>query len=308
MIEYYYSNLKSPDIKKISASRKSSWTHVVQPTEAEIDSLVRDYGLEDDLLRDALDMYESPRVEQSGEAIYVFTRYPNPGGKQIATEPLLLIYLPSQLISIMRQPHAIMDNLLNGQEQVITTQPTKTFLQILSETNKSYEQYVLATTKRILSFRTRLSRIEVDNRLFIDFVDIEEDLNEFLAALEPRRLVFRSLESGKYLPLFEEDKDFVEDLRLSTDELIEIISSKLKTISNTREAYATILANNLNKTFRRLTSISIFVTIPAVVAALYGMNLRLPLANNPSAFWYILAIVMVLTGLMIWTFRKLRWL
>ncbi len=114
--------------------------------------------------------------------------------------------------------------------------------------------------------------------------------------------------NGKFLPLYEEDKDLIEDLSLSASELIELIQSRLITISNTREAYATIMANSLNRTFKRLTSISIFMTIPTITAGLYGMNLALPLQKNHYAFWIILAIVMSITSITIWYFQKKRWL
>ncbi len=84
--------------------------------------------------------------------------------------------------------------------------------------------------------------------------------------------------------------------------------SRQKTIANTREAYATIAANTLNKTFKKLTSISIFMTIPTITAGLYGMNLALPLQKSPYAFWEILGFVMVVTSITIWYFKKKRWL
>lgn len=300
--------MSDPKVKKIAKSRRGCWVHCAEPSEADLQQLINEFGLEEDLLRDALDIYEAPRVEQEGSATYVFIRYSYPEGIDIATEPLLLIYLPSYLITIQRKNVSFMNPLIEGKRQVVTTQHTKTFLQIMLETMFRYQRDVQKSSKQILSYRSRLNKSDIDNKVFISFVDIEENLNEFLAALEPRKAVLRSLESGKYLPLYEEDKDLLEDLRLGTEELVEIIRSQLKTISNTREAYSTIMANNLNKTFRRLTSISIFLTIPAITAALYGMNLALPLAGRPNAFWLVLAIVLTLTGATVWLFRRLRWL
>lgn len=306
MIEIYHSTLKRP-LAKQDGSVKGSWIHAVDPSEEELEVLAKDYDLEIDLLRDATDIYESPRVEREEQAAYIFTRYCFLEGKDIATEPLLIIYAQENIITIMRHPSPVLDS-VQSNPNVVTTQRTKLLLQILGAVNYSYVRDTHLMSKQILSVRSKLSKSDIKNEAFVEFIDLEERLNEYLSSLQSQAVVFRNLLSGKFLPLYEEDEDLIEDLSLGTTELIELINTRLRTISNIREAYATIMANNLNATFRRLTSISIFLMIPAITAALYGMNLRLPLAADQNAFWWILVIVMVITGVTIWLFRKLRWL
>lgn len=306
MIEIYHSTLKRP-LELQSSVQKGSWIHVVDPTLEELEQLAKTYRLEPDLLHDATDIYETPRVEREEQAAYIFTRYCFSGTKDLATEPLLIIYSQENVITIMRTSSHLLDQLLT-KPNVVTTQRTKLLLQILGAVNYSYVRDTHQMSKQILSVRSKLSKSDIKNHSFVEFIDLEERLNEYLTSLQSQAVVFRNLLHGKFLPLYEDDKDLVEDLSLETTELIELINSRLKTIGNIREAYATIMANNLNATFRRLTSISIFLTIPAITAALYGMNLKLPLAGNPNAFWFILLIVMGMTTVTIWVFRKLRWL
>lgn len=308
MIEYYYSTNKNPHMQAQSKPKVGSWIHVVEPNEKELQKLSDDFGLEQDLLEDAMDIYETPRVEQESNDAYVFARYCFPQGVDIATEPILIVYTKEYIFTILRKKTTILDRLISGVESVATTQKTKTFLQILAAINISYDRNLYKVNKQLLSIRSKLSKYDIRNEYFIEFIDIEENLNEYISALQPQAVMYRNLLNGRFLPLYEEDKDLVEDLSLSTNELIDLIKSRLKTISNIRDAYATVMANTLNATFRRLTSISIFLMIPAITAALYGMNLNLPLARNPNAFWIILLIVMILTSVCIWLFRKLKWL
>lgn len=308
MIEIYYSTNKSPHMQRQEKPKAGSWIHVVDPNEEELQRLSDDFGLDQDLLIDAMDIYETPRIEQEGGNAYVFARYCFPQGVDIATEPILIIYTKEHLFTILRRKTAILERLVGGVEPVATTQKTKTFLQILGAINYSYDRNLYKVNKQLLSVRSKLSKYDIRNEYFIEFIDIEENLNEYISALQPQAVMYRNLLNGRFLPLYEDDKDLVEDLSLSTTELIDLIKSRLKTISNIRDAYSTVMANTLNATFRRLTSISIFLTIPAITAALYGMNLNLPLAHNPDAFWIIIIIVMIITGASIWIFRKLKWL
>lgn len=308
MVEIYYSTNKNPVLEKLAKRKVGCWVHVVDPTDDELTTLANEYNLEYDLLVDATDIYETPRVEQEDGNAYVFARYCYPQGRDIATEPLLIIYAKHQLITVLRSKTTVLDRLLNNIEPVATTQKTKTFLQILGAINYSYDRHMYKVNKQILGLRSKLSKADIRNEYFIEFIDIEENLNEYLTALQPQAVMYRNLLNGRFLPLYEDDKDLVEDLSLSTTELIDLIKSRVKTISNIRDAYSTIMANNLNRIFKRLTSIGIFMAVPTIVASLYGMNVLLPNESSPYAFWEILGVITLITSSVILLFKKLKWL
>ena len=308
MISIFYSTNKKPHVQNLDKSRLGAWIHVVEPSEEELEKLSQDYNLNLDLLQDAMDIYETPRVEQEDGDAYVFARYCYPQGRDIATEPLLIVYSKDHIFTILRNKSTVLDRLVEGIVPVATTQKTKTFLQILEAINASYERNMYKLNKLILSLRSKLSKSHIKNEYFIEFIDIEESLNEYLTALQPQAVMYRNLLNGRFLPLYEDDKDLVEDLSLSSQELTDLIKSRLKTISNIRDAYSTIMANNLNRLFKRLTSIGIFLTVPTIVASLYGMNVALPNEASQYAFWQILATIIVIASTVIYVFKRLKWL
>lgn len=308
MINIIHSNNVSTTLKKLDKPKNGSWLHVVEPTRTELEQLCNDFDLDMDLLNDANDIYETPRVERDGDHTYVFARYCFPQGVDIATEPILIVYTKNNLITFQRRKNSILEKLINGSVPVATTQKTKTFLQILGAINYSYERHMYSVNKHIIGLRGKLSKTDIKNEYFIEFIDIEENLNEYLTALQPQSVMYKNLLNGRFLPLFEDDKDLVEDLLLTTTELIDLIKSRLKTISNIRDAYSTIMANNLNRIFKRLTSIGIFLTVPTIIASLYGMNVPLPGATSGIAFYEIVAMIAIVTTAIIVVFKKLKWL
>ena len=106
-------------------------------------------------------------------------------------------------------------------------------------------------------------------------------------------MLFNSLLGGKYLKLYEQDKDIIEDIERSTGELIEQLRGRLRTLGNMRAAYDAIATTNLNATFKRLTSIAIFLTIPTIVGGLWGMNVPVPFENAQYAFLIVVAMMVV---------------
>jgi magnesium transporter len=260
--------------------------------------------LDRDLLEDAVDIYEAPRIDMDGGITYIFTRYCHPEGQEIATEPLLIIYTAGNVITIMRTQSTVLDQLIEGRTEILTTQKTKLFLHIFEQINRSYSLQLNLIIKKILRSRTQLRRSVVRSVDIIQFVEIEEDLNEYLSALQPQALVLNKLETGRYMKLYDDDKDFIEDIKLNTNELIELAKTRVKTAINIRQAYDAIATNNLNKIFKRLTSIAIFLAIPTIVSGIFGMNVSLPFEHSQYAFLYVLAIITVIVLLMVNYFEK----
>lgn len=304
----YYSTARSSGLQILENNRVGAWIHVVAPDVNELEQLSKDFGLEVDLLNDAIDQYESPRIEYEGETVYVFTRYCYPEKNGNATEPILIVYQPDNLLTIQRRDTGILSRLTGGTERVITTQKTKTVLQLLEEVNNSYRRHLIKVNRQILGIRSQLKKTGIGKAVVVNFVELEDDLNEFLSALQPQAAILRSLLKNKYLRLYEEDRDLVEDLSLGTNELIELVKSRLKTIVNIRQAYDAIATSELNRTFKRLTSISIFLMIPTVASGLFGMNVQLPLSHHGHAFWYVVATIVGSSLLVVLLFRRKHWL
>lgn len=308
MITSYHSRASERALQELDVPRVGSWIVVSDPSEAELDQLAADFKLDRDNLADAIDPYEAPRIDVEGKHVYIYTRYCYPEGTDIATEPLLLISTDDYLISVQRTDTDILGRLTGGLVDVVTTQKTKTLLQILGEINLSYERQLNKVSKRILQLRSRMRQGEISKREFIGIIEQEEDLNEFLSALQPQALLLTSLLNGKYLKLYEQDRDIIEDIERSTGELTEQLRGRLRTLGNMRAAYDAIATTNLNATFKRLTSIAIFLTIPTIIGGLWGMNVNIPLQHTKYAFWFVLSLIGGLTTLAIWFFDRKKWL
>jgi magnesium transporter len=302
----YYRNIRSHVLEEISQVRKGSWLRVVDPSKEEIAKLAKKYDLDATLLADGIDLYEAPRIEQDGETLYLYVRYCRPAGEYTSTHPLLIVVTPDMLMTVSRIEAEPITALVES-GKVITTQKLKTVLQILEELNTGYRKHLNDVTRKILSTRSRLQRTIVSNDDILNFIDVEEDLNEFLAALQPYGIVLHALLGGRYLRLHEEDEELIEDLQLSASELVELTKSRLKTIQNIREAYNTIATNNLNKVFKRLTSIAIFLSIPTLVGGLYGMNVLLPFQDDNHAFSIVLGIIFVVSLAFFYYFKRKNW-
>lgn len=295
MITYYYKSLRSQGVQELTDYKRGCWVYVESPTDEEIDHLVDRFKLDPGHLQDALDEDEMPRLEKEGEQSYIFVRYAyKTEDAELATVPLLFVFSEDLVITVSLAHLPSIDKFIEGKIDFATTQKAKLVLQILHQIVEQYDTYINSTSKQIKLIRSRLRGHEISNQDFIDFVVIEDELNEFLASLMPTNATLRRLLRGRYIPLFAEDQDIIEDLLLNNEQSIEACNSNIKSIVNIREAYSSISSNNLNRTMKRLTLATVLITLPNVIFGMYGMNIDLPFQDYAWAYPFVVGMSILL--------------
>jgi magnesium transporter len=285
MIKYYYKSLRSEQVQELAEYKRGCWVYVEAPTPDETDLLIDKFKLDPGHIEDALDEDEMPRLEKEENQSYIFVRYAYKNSEgELVTVPLLFVFSDDIVITISLVHLPCLESFLAGKIEFATTQRAKLVLQILHQIVEQYDVYINGTSKQIKLIRSRLRGHEISNQDFIDFVLIEDELNEFLAALMPTNATLRRLLRGRYIPLFEEDQDIIEDLLLNNEQSIEACNSNIKSIVNIREAYSSISSNNLNRTMKRLTVFTVMIMLPSMFYGMYGMNIDLPYQNHGTAF------------------------
>ncbi len=307
MIKYYFRTVKDESLKEISDLRTGVWVHAVEPSESELSELFKKLALDEDIIEDAQDFFEVPRFERSEGVTYFFTRYPfNEKKEDTDTAPLLVVLGEAFVLTVVQREIPQFKPFFTGSEVIHTTQKTKLFIQIMQEVTSSFEKQLVLLRRNVHKERARLRRI--GNREIEKFVTYEHKLNDMIAAIVPTNTALNKIVKGSYIQMYSDDVELMEDLIIDNTQLFESARSVLNTIQNVRSATEAILANNLNTTIKTLTVLTILLTIPTIIASLFGMNVPIPLADTPHAFWAVVGIILASVGFVVWYFRKNEWL
>lgn len=306
MMDIYYKTLKSTHVEKLENIKKGAWINVTNPEKEEIKLLVEKTKIDETVIQDALDIYEVPRIEKENDISYILTRTPYKDDNGLTTIPFLIIITPELIITVSSKPIDFIQDFVSEKIQFYTTQKAKLLIQFFLKITQSYERYIKFIARDIQRKKIILKKLE--NKDIINLVEWEEILNNFITSLVPNITIFEKISQGKFVAPYKEDEELIEDLVITSRQSLELCKTSIKSIANTREAYSTILTNNLNKIIKFLTSITIILTIPTIIASIYGMNIGLPLAKNPLAFSYIIFLIVILMLLFFWIFYKKKWL
>jgi magnesium transporter len=299
MISYYFKSIRTKEVQALETYRPGAWVSVEHPTEAEIAELSEKFNLDIGNLEDVLDEDEMPRLERDNEYSYIFVRHVFSGEEhEPTTSPVLFVIGPDLFMTIAYRSLPRLERFMSGQVDFATTQRTKLFLQEMGEIVDQYEVFINKVSRRIQTIRGRLRSHSVEREDFVDFVVIEDELNEFLSALQPMSAILRRLSLGRHIVVFDQDKELIEDLLLNNEQSIEACLSNIKTIVNIREAYSTIASNELNRTMKILTIATVLIALPNVFFGMYGMNVALPFGDHPFGYFIVVGVtfvVMVIT-------------
>lgn len=302
---------RSPKIKIKTETefKKGSWVCVEAPSYEELVALADNFKLDLGHLSDVQDEDEMPRVEREESQLYLFTRFAYHDDEfHVVTTPLLLVLDRDWLITISSRPLPGLDKFMDESIKFDTSMPDQLMLTILNQVVEQYNLFLTQISKQIKSTRSRLRVEQVDNKDFIDFVLIEDELNEFLAAMVPTKSILQRLLISKHLKLSARDRELIEDLQLSNEQSIESAKSNIKSVKNIREGYSTIMGNNLNRTIRVLTVLTTILAVPTLIASIYGMNVRLPMEDDFNAFGLIMILSLGISGFLLLYFKYRDWL
>jgi magnesium transporter len=303
MIRRYYRSASDTNTQILDNYSKDCWVHLEAPTADELAEVVQRYKLTPGHLDDALDEDEVPRLEMEGDQMYIYVRY---AGKEHDGEyeifPLLIIVLEQTLITVSSRHISAIESLMSGKQPVITAERTRLVLMIIQQITRQYDRLIDKTSLNIKAVRQRLRNQAVTNQDFVDFVTIEDELNEFLSALQPNNAVLRRLLVGHWSVAA--DQDLVEDVLLMNEQSVEKCNDNIKSIIGVRNAHSSISDNSLNQTMKVLTVATLAMAIPNMVFGIYSMNVETPFQHSTGAFWIIVSFTAIILTIIMTIGRK----
>ena len=287
MITYYRSEKGDTEIVVQETAQPGDWVRSERPNAEDIDTL-HNIGIDPDLLTDALDPHEVPRIEHSDDWTYFITRVPDVGDDfNDFTTPIMFALGKEQTVTVSRDLLGRLWQPFIDDNRAVTTNQTQLFVSMVEMILESYQKRVALINRQMRSV-TNVQRLRPND--IAGLVEYERKLNDYLDALLPTNTALEKTLNPRFnlIRLAEEDQDMVEDLSVDIEQVIARCKSLLRTITNVRDSYRAVMDTRLNETMRILTVATLSLTIPTMLAGLLGMNVDLPFeTSGTTTFWSV---------------------
>jgi magnesium transporter len=304
MITYYKNNKGFTQTEK---REENCWINVVCPTKEETRFLLNELQIPEDFYSDIEDIDERPRIEIENGWTLIVLRVPfksNDAKLPFNTAPLGLMFKDDMFVSLCFHKTDILPDFITYTKRkgITVSNHFDLVLKLLLSSSVWFLKHLKQINQRIKLAEDNLEQ-SIKNEELQALLQIEKCLVFFMTSLKGNDVLFRRLKNLKnYKDTF--DPELLEDVEIELRQAEETTNIYSNILTGMMDAYASVISNNLNVIMKRLTSISIILMIPTLIASLYGMNVPNNLQENPLGFWIVLLISLMVSVFGVFLFKK----
>jgi magnesium transporter len=289
---------------------RGCWVNIINPSKENLPLIAEHFKIPVDFLTASLDLDETARIESEDDATLFIVKVPFFDEKNIdvlyLTIPIGIILKRGLILTVCPKEGSVLRDFIAGKVRNVSS-GHRFILQIVMRATLVYLQHLKQLNNAANIIQKKLEK-ESRNKQLIKLFNIEKSLVYFTTSLKSNMLMLERLRRLRVLDLNEDNESLLEDIMTECKQAIEMANIYSDILSGMMDAFASVISNNLNIVMKLLTTITIIITIPVLVTSFYGMNVKLPMADNPYAFFMVIGISMALCALTVAYFIRKRWL
>lgn len=286
------------------------WINIESPTAAEKKYLIEELQIPEAFYNDIEDIDERPRIETEDGWTLIIIRVPvkrNDIKVPFHTIPVGLIFKEDIRITIsFCKTEMIADFVQYSKRKNFEVKDNfDLVLRLLLSSSVWYLKYLKQINQKIKIAEDNLEK-SIKNEELQGLLQLEKCLVFFITSLKGNDVLFHRIKNLKaYKDNF--DEDLLEDVEIELIQAQDTANIYSNILTRMVDSYASVISNNMNNIMKQMTSISIILMIPTLIASLYGMNVPNGLEESRFGIWILLLISFILTAFGIFLFRRRSW-
>ena len=312
MFKMYSTDLETNITEETKEYKKGNWIKMVSPSDDEIKTVCENIGIQEDFIRYALDSEEKARIDVEDDDNTILFIIDTPiieiesGTKVYSTMPIGIIFVRDDyIITVSLNKNPIIEDLVEKKiKYIVTYKKSRMLLQIFYSNSEMFLSLLKKLNKET-EIAENVLKNSMKNKELLKLLSLEKGLVYFTTSLKSNEVVMEKTMRGNLIKLYDEDEDILEDAIIENKQAIEMARIYRDILTGTMDAYASIISNNLNGVMKYLTSITIILAIPTMIASYWGMNVPVPLQENPFGF-VLIVVFSILIGVIasLWLKKK----
>ena len=296
-------------LSQIDEWQPNCWIQMTCPTEEDQQILEEEYKIPDYFLSDISDTDERARYEYDDGWMLIILRIPYV--KEVrsrtpyTTVPLGIIHKRDVTITVCYYETNMMIDFVSYQQKrgVGFTDYVDMIFRLFLSSAVWYLKRLKQISMLIEKAKRNLDR-EGKNESLIGLSRLQDSLTYFNTSIRGNENLLQKLKFK--LQIDELDADLIEDVNIEMTQARETTSIYSNILESTMDTYQSIINNNMNTIMRTLTSATIILMLPTLVASFFGMNLINGMENNPVGFVIAIVLSVGISVICLFIFRHKR--
>lgn len=294
----------------IDKPEAGSWVNVLPPLkQEEFTELSETLDIPIDFLTDSLDIDERSRYEIDDNVKLIVIKTPtennsfNESDAFYITIPICIILTHNQIVTVNSFENEAIKKFLNTFRHRNAEKKTMMVLKIFEKITTNFQECLKEINQRRNILEQKLYDANRNEEL-LQLMRVQKSLVYFITALRSNELLMMKIARTNILQMNEDERDFLEDLIVETSQALETANTYTNILSSSLDAFASIISNNQNEVLKRLTTLTIFLSVPVLIASIYGMNVPIPYRESHWAFWIPVCLAFAILAVVIWNYYK----
>ena len=297
----------------IEKADNETWVNILPPLKHEEFAEVSEtLEIPIEFLQDSLDIDERSRFELEDNVKLIVIKTPtenntfNESDEYYITIPICIILTHNQIVTVNSFENGAIKKFLSTFQNRNAGKKNMMVLKIFEKITQAFMEYLKEINHRRNILEQQLYASNRNEEL-LELMRIQKSLVYFVTALRSNEMLLMKLERTNFLGLNEQEKEKLDDMVVDMSQALEMAHIYTNILSSSLDAFASIISNNQNSVLKRLTSITIILQFPVLIASIYGMNVPIPFQHQAHAFYIPIILALSVSIIMGAYFMKKKW-
>ena len=317
--------------RELDRLNRDAWIDLVAPTTEEIESIAKDLNIDEKDIRAAMDLEEKSRIENQHKSDeYTTWKYTlilaeipikilKHNKEVYKIIPLVIICYtgretvhlennfilsPPVIITICSEDNSVLQYFRPPYSKGFSTGEQTDFVyQIMLRISLLFQQDLIDINKQRVSFEEHI-RDTKDEISLINLHELKSTLVHFVTSLRNNNYILEKL-NHKYPG----NEELFEDVIIESQQAMGMADIYGDILDSTRELMSSIMDVRLNNTMKRLTTITLVMSILSMVFGMYGMNVDprgMPFAHAIYGFSIVICLAIFICIVVLIILKKNR--
>jgi magnesium transporter len=308
----FFKNINHQTVE-VDSPGDGTWVNILPPLkQLEFSQLSDELSIPLDFLTDSLDIDERARFEEEDNVKLIVIKTPtennsfNESDAYYITIPICIILTHTQIVTVNSFENGAIKKFLNTFQNRHPDKKNMMVLKIFEKITQTFMEFLKEINQRRNLMEQKLYASNRNEEL-LELMKIQKSMVYFVTALRSNELLLLKIARTNFLGLTEEEKELLDDMAVDMSQALEMANIYTNILSSTLDAFASIISNNMNNVLKRLTSITIILSLPALVTGIYGMNVPIPYSGSRYAFYIPILLSIGISIIISWYFMKKKW-
>lgn len=287
------------------------WVDVECPDANDFRFLEDELKVPESFITDIADIDERPRTETEGNWLLTVIRIPVLQQKDpsvpFTTIPIGVITNNDIVITLCYYRTELIPDFIEytRRKELNVCNKLELILRLIHSSAVWFLKYLKQINTEVTAAEKELER-SIRNEDLLRLMNLQKILVYFNTSIRGNESTI-----GRLRSIFQDTKyinnDLVEDVLIELRQADNMVNIYSDILTGTMDAFASIISNNVNTIMKRMTSISIILMVPTLIASFYGMNVDVYIAHLPHSFSIIVIFSIILSAIAFVLFRRIKW-